>query len=221
MHIQKIFFLVLLIIPSLVLSQTNQLDAQGKKHGDWKVYFEGTKNPRFEGRFEHGKEIGEFKFYKKGFYDHPAAIMNFEKNKDSVNVTYYTQKGEPISNGKMVDRKREGKWVYFHQASDSIMMTEQYQEDKLNGLQQTYYKNGKLAEKTTYKGGEKNGTSLIFAENGQITRELNFKAGKLHGKATYFTPEGEKTMEGFYTEGNKSGIWKYYTEGKLVEEKEY
>jgi antitoxin component YwqK of YwqJK toxin-antitoxin module len=208
-------------VPITVFSQNNKTDKNGKKHGYWKVNFEGTSQPKFEGTFSHGKETGEFKFYKKGFYDHPAAIMNFEENKDSVDVTYYTQKGNPISTGKMIDRKREGKWVYFHQASDSIMMSEEYKNDKLDGLQKTYYKNGKLAEKTAYENGEKHGISLIYAENGQVTRELMYKNGKLHGRACYLNPKGEKIREGFYTEGNKSGIWKYYNEGKLVEEKEF
>lgn len=215
-----LFFLIFLL-PLIGSSQKNQLDDQGRRHGAWKVNFEGTGDPKFEGTFEHGQETGIFKFYKKGFYDHPSAIMNFEDGKDSVQVTYYTQKGKPISEGKMINRKREGKWLYYHQQSDSIMMTEVYKNDKLNGFQKTYFPNGKLAEKTSYSNGLKHGESFIYADNGQVTKQLNYKNGELHGQAVYYNLKGEKTIEGWYTEGIKSGDWKYYNDGKLESEQEH
>ena len=219
---KHLFFLfVSLYFSAICKSQNNQFDEQGRRHGAWKVDFEGTSNPKFEGKFEHGEEIGTFKFYKKGFYDHPTAIMDFEKGKDSVQVTYYTQKGYPISKGKMVDKKREGEWVYFHQESDSIMMTEEYKNDTLHGLQKTYFKNGNLAEKTEYSNGEKDGLSIIYADNGQITKKLNYKNGQLHGPAEYYTVKGVKTIEGFYSEGRKSGHWIYYEDGKIDSEEDY
>lgn len=202
-------------------AQRNQIDADGKKHGAWKVNFEGTQHPKFEGTFQHGEEVGEFKFYKKGFYMHPAAIMHFPEVEDSVSVTYYTQAGKPISDGKMIDRKREGKWVYYHQENDSIMMTEIYENDLLNGEQKTYFPNGELAEKTIYLNDIKHGISLIFADNGQTTKKLNYKEGKLHGSATYFSVEGVKTIEGSYIDGRKTGKWIYYTDGEIEREEDY
>ena len=35
----------------------NQFDAEGKRHGVWKKNFEGTDQLRYEGEFDHGKEI--------------------------------------------------------------------------------------------------------------------------------------------------------------------
>lgn len=216
----RLIFLLILMVSGYTFSQ-NQVDSDGKRHGHWKVNFEGTSNPKFEGNFEHGQEVGTFKFYKKGFYDHPSAILNFEKGRDSVQATYYTQQGKPISEGKLIDRKREGKWVYYHQKSDSIMMTEFYRNDKLHGLQKTYYTNGQLAEKTSYVEGVRHGESCIYAKNGQATKQLNYQHGQLHGPVLHFTPKGEKTLEGNYTEGEKSGTWKYYIDGKLDREEEY
>ena len=47
-----------------VFSQSiNQLDAQGKKHGIWKGTYSDTGRPRYEGTFEHGKELGTFRFF--------------------------------------------------------------------------------------------------------------------------------------------------------------
>ena len=218
---QYILLTVLLSFSVLSFAQINQVDENGKKNGPWKVNFEGTSNPKFEGTFNHGKEIGEFKFYKKGFYDHPTAIMQFPEEEDSVSVTYYTQKGKPISKGKMLDRKREGKWEYYHQQSDSIMMTEVYKNDTLNGMQKTYFTNGNLAEETNYVNGEKDGSSKIYSENGKVTKKLNYKNGELHGSAIYYTPTGELLIEGNYSEGRKTGKWKYYEDGILDREEEY
>lgn len=216
------FYIILFLLFSTgIIAQKNQLDNEGRRHGSWKVNFEGTENPKFEGNFQHGKETGIFKFYKKGFYEHPAAIMNFEGAQDSVHVTYYTQKGKPISEGMMLEKKREGKWIYYHQKSDSIMMTEIYKNDKLNGSQKTYFPNGKLAEKTNYLNGKKDGESFIYADNGQVTKELHYKQGELHGPANYFTPEGIKTIEGQYTDGRKTGNWKYFSEGELEREEDH
>lgn len=218
---QYLYIVVSILFFTDTQAQKNQYDEEGNRHGYWQVDFEGTSKPKFEGNFNHGQETGEFKFYKKGFYDHPTAIMNFESDRDSVKVTYYTQKGKAISEGMMIDKKREGKWLYFHQESDSIMMTEVYKNDTLNGLQKTYFPNGKLAEKTNYQNGNKHEESLIYADNGQVTKKLQYKDGELHGAALYFTPTGDKLMEGSYTEGRKSGTWKYYSEGKLEREEDY
>ena len=115
----------------------------------------------------------------------------------------------------MVDRKREGKWLYYHQQSDSIMMTEIYKSDLLNGPQKTYYPNGQLAENTHYVDGKKHGESFIYTEKGQVTKHLNYKNGELHGPAVYYSADGEKIMEGSYVEGKKSGKWNYYENDKL------
>lgn len=218
MNKHKLNLIILLLLSFSVLGQVNQKDVNGKRHGKWQVNFEGTTNPKFEGNFDHGQRTGVFKFYKKGFYEHPSAIMDFGKGQDSVSVTYYTQTGKPISQGKMIDRLREGKWTYFHQMNDSVMMIEHYKNDKLNGFQETFYPDGKLAEKTHYVMGVMDGSSQIFAKNGQVLKDLHYSEGELDGKAVYYNPRGEMQMEGSYSKGSKTGIWKYYEDGKVTEQ---
>ena len=58
------FLSLFLIVTSLVYAQDiNQFDESGKRHGVWKKYFEGTKQLRYEGKFDHGKEVGKFLFH--------------------------------------------------------------------------------------------------------------------------------------------------------------
>lgn len=222
MNKQKLNYLILMLwLPLMGQAQVNQYDNQGKRNGHWKVNFEGTSQTKFEGNFEHGKETGKFKFYKKGYSKHATAIMHFSRDNDSVQVTYYAQNGSPISEGYMLNKKRTGKWVYYHKDSPDIMMTEMYQNGKLEGEQCTYFKNGKPTEKTMYHNGEKNGKSLIYNDTGQMLQQLHYTDGELDGPATYYNLDGEKIIEGQYVKGRKKGTWKYYENGKLKEEKEY
>ena len=198
------FSLTFLTIQSINAQEgPNLTDAQGKRHGEWKVNFPGSTQTKFEGTFNHGKETGKFKFYKKGYEKHPSAIMNFNTGSDSIAVKYYTQKGEVISEGMMLNKKRAGKWTTYHQGSDQIMMTEYYKNDILNGLQTTFFKNGKVGEKTNYVNGIKDGSSQIYADNGQLLQDLNYKNGELDGHQTYYKPDGSLVAEGDYKNGRR------------------
>ena len=63
---QKIYFVIILtlVLTNVNAQSINQFDANGERHGLWKKNFEGTDQPRYEGTFDHGKEVGIFKFYK-------------------------------------------------------------------------------------------------------------------------------------------------------------
>lgn len=216
-----ILLFVIGLLSTTCYSQENRKDSQGRRHGEWKLYFEGTSHPKLEGTYDHGKETGIFKYYKKGFYDHPSAIVDHFNGTDSVQVTYYTQTGKAISKGKMLNKKREGKWIYFHQDSDSIMMIEFYKDDKLDGTQTTFLTNGDPAEKTIYKDGVKHGESILYSTNGTIAKHWNYKNGVLHGSVKYYDSQGELSLEGQYENGEKTGTWKYYTNGELEKEESY
>ena len=214
------YLLLVFCLPLFAQEKINQTDEQGRRHGEWRVNFEGPTQLKFEGKFTHGEETGKFKFYKKGFQKHPTAIMEFQ-DATTAQATYYTQEGKPISQGKMRNKQREGTWVYFHNNSEDTMMVENYSNGKLNGLQTTYFPDGGTAEKTEYRNGEKHGESLIYGKNGQVLQHLNYRNGELHGKAIYYNATGEKIIEGEYREDLKTGNWRYFKDGKLKEEKDH
>lgn len=214
------YLLLIFCIPLFAQEDLNQTDEEGRRHGEWRVIFEGTNQLKFEGTFHHGKETGKFKFYKKGFQDHPTAVMEFQ-DATTAEATYYTQDGKPISQGKMKNKQREGTWVYFHNKSEDTMMMETYSGGELNGLQITYFPDGVTAEKTEYKNGKKHGESFIYGKNGQVLQHLNYKNGELHGPVSYYNATGEKLIEGEYQEDRKTGNWRYFKDGNLDEEKEH
>lgn len=197
----------------------NQLDADGKRHGKWKKRFENSNQIRYEGTFEHGKEIGEFKFYRPNSGKQPSAIKVFSKDHDTISITYYTKGGGIVSKGFLLGKTRVGTWTYYHQNSDKVMMVETYKEGKLNGEQLTYFDNGKLTEKTSFVDGKRTGKRFVYSEEGKVLKEFTYEDDKLHGWTKYYNTQGELIIEGNYKRDRKDGIWKYYKNGKLDEEK--
>ena len=176
-----------------------------------------------EGEFNHGKEIGLFKFYKlvkkKSVL---SATKLFNANDDSAEVKFLTSRGKSISDGKMVGKTYVGKWVYYHKNSDKIMTAEIY-DDKgvLQGERLVYYDNGQLAEKTTYIDGKIEGLSEVYSLKGVVLKTFIYENNELHGVSKAFNGKGELLSEGQFKRGKKTGVWKFYENNKLIEQKDF
>ena len=210
------FFFIL--TSSLLFAQQenlNQVDANGKRHGKWTKYFEGTEQIRYTGEFNHGQEVGTFKFYKKGNEDHPQATKTYTPNSDLVEVKFFTKKGKLLTEGQFKNKKRTGEWIYYHKGKDIIMMKENYLNDQLNGLKSIFYENGKIAEKQNYVNGVMHGENLVYGANGHLLQHYTYVNGTMHGLTKIYNPNGELYTEGNYKNGLRDGIWKFYENGKL------
>jgi len=218
-----LFYFLIFFTGTIVAQQYNQFDADGKRHGKWRKRYDNSDQIRYEGAFDHGKEIGEFKFYKPSSgNDSPTATKTFFKNNDTIRMKYFTAKGKVISEGGMIGKVRVGKWVYYHNGSTKIMMTEHYNPNgKLTGEQATYFDNGKLTEKTMFVDGKRQGKRVMYSEKGTLLKEFFYENDKLHGLTKYYDTEGNLIIEGNYKRDRKDGIWKYYEKGKLKEEKSF
>jgi antitoxin component YwqK of YwqJK toxin-antitoxin module len=126
-------FLSFSCVTILGAQEVNKLDTNGERHGLWQKNYGGTDQIRYEGTFEHGKEIGTFKFYCEDCKKVPMAVKEFELGSDIVDVKYYTPKGTLVSQGKMEGKNRVGEWLYFHKNSSKVMTSEFYKNGKLNG----------------------------------------------------------------------------------------
>jgi len=219
---QLVYIFFLSCIPwGIFGQQINQMDANGKRHGVWKKYYEGSKKLRYEGTFDHGKEMGEFKFYKPSSKNQPTAIKIYEPDNDTVKVSYFTAKGILISKGAMCNKKREGKWHYFHRNSEKVMTEETYDNGLLQGEKLVYFPDGTLTEKTIYDKGKREGKSFVYSEEGVVIKAFTYENDELHGRVAYFTSKGVLMIEGDYKRDRKDGLWKYYEGGKLKEQKKY
>ena len=199
----------------------NSLDSQGRRHGLWKTFYDKDSTQiKFEGNFEHGKETGLFKFYDEGLKQ-PVATILFDPSTDTVEVKYLSQKGNIISEGKMINKQRIGSWKYYHKGSTKLLTEENYDQGKLQGPRVVYYESGEVAEKANYENGELHGERLLFSEKGVVLERLHYENGELHGLAQFYNGKGELLSEGHYKRDKHHGIWKYYENGKLKEEKNY
>ena len=215
--------LLFVIVTGFVSAQgVNQLDAKGDRHGKWKKNFEGTQVVRYEGEFNHGKEIGQFRFYKN-INGKPVLTATRDFSADGIaKVTFYASNKRIISEGLMNGKTYIGPWKYYHNNSNQLMTLEHYDNSGvLNGDRIIYYNNGQIAEQAFYKNGKIQGKSIWYAEDGTVIKEYIYDNGLLDGKASFYDKAGELIIEGVYRKDKKHGVWKYYENGKLKEEKDF
>jgi antitoxin component YwqK of YwqJK toxin-antitoxin module len=213
----KFLYLLLLFSLSMFAQETNKLDSNGEKHGNWKGIYEVSKRLRYEGVFEHGKEIGVFKFYDDTKDKKVIATREFNSKDNSCYTIFYNQKGNKVSEGRVINKQFEGEWKYYHENSAVIMTLENYSKGKLQGVRKVYYKSEKIAEETTYKNGVKEGIYKKYTENGVVLEESNFKNNQYEGLAIFKTADNQLAGQGTFKNGKKVGMWKILEKGKLID----
>ncbi|NDP28383.1 MAG: hypothetical protein GZ087_13305 [Flavobacterium sp.] len=217
----KLFLGFLLLMNIAVFSQAgcNKLDDKGNKNGLWKGVYPDTKNPKYEGTFDHGKEVGIFTFFDNTRTKIIIATREFNPKDNSAYTIFYDQLKNKVSEGKVVNKLYEGQWKYYHKASKKIMTIENYSKGNLEGLRSVFYTSGKIAEEMNYKNNLKNGFYKRYTESGIIIEESNYKNNQFDGLAIFRDPDdGNIVSKGKFVNGKKSGIWQFFNKGKLIKE---
>ena len=219
-NIYLAFILTLTLTLCNAQKSVNQFDKEGKRHGLWTKNYHNTDQKRYEGIFEHGKEIDTFKYYTLSSGKSVLSAIKVFNIKDSLaDVKFFTSKKKVISKGKMNGKRYVGKWVFYHKNSEAKMIVEHYNDEgNLDGERHVFYKNGKTAEQVNYKNGKLDGISYWYSESGKLLRESHYKGDKLDGNTINYDANGDVASEGNYSENKKVGIWKYYKAGKIRKE---
>jgi len=205
-----------LLTPSLVRAQVNEYDENGKRHGVWKKYYQNDRI-RYQGQFNHGREVGTFKYYSASSSEFPTAIKVFNDTSTIAEVSFFTEKGTLMSKGRMDGKMRIGKWEYYHEDGKSIMSEEHYVNDKLNGPFKTFYETGKPTEIAYYKDGLLDSVYRKYSIKGHLFQHFTYKDGKLNGTAVYYNRKtGELTTKGQFKDDLRVGTWENYVDGELV-----
>ncbi|WP_264520676.1 toxin-antitoxin system YwqK family antitoxin [Flavobacterium sp. N1994] len=212
------YIIVLLLTSISVCAQDfNKLDEAGKKHGIWKGIYKESNRPRYEGTFDHGKEVGIFKFFDDTKAGTVIATREFNAKDGSCYTIFYNQNKNKVSEGKVINKQFDGEWKYYHEDLPTIMTQEFYKNGKLEGIRKVFYQSGKIAEETSYKNGIKEGKYKSYAENGIVLEESIYKNGEYDGLAIFKDPNNQIVGQGLYKEGKKVGMWKVLVKGKLKE----
>lgn len=217
----KFILIITLSISSLVQSINaqeglNQLDEKGERNGVWKKYYTNDRI-RYIGTFEHGREVGTFKYFSASSSDNPIIIKKYNTNDNLADVQFFTTAGILESEGLMNGKKREGKWLFYHNNGKSIMGEENYTNGKLNGVYKTFFPNGELTEVTSYKNGLIDGNYKKYSIKGLLYNDFNYKGGKLNGMAIYYSRKtGDLIKKGPFKNDMRVGTWENYVDGELV-----
>ncbi len=194
----------------------NQVDAEGNRHGMWKKYYNNDR-VRYAGKFEHGKEVGVFKYFSASNSDYPILVKEYKENSELAKVSFFTPSGALESKGLMKGKEREGEWLYYHADGKSIMSEENYVDGKLDGDYKTYYQSGELTEVTSYKNGVLHGNYKKYAIKGFLYQDFNYAKGQLNGMAIYYSRKtGDLIKKGPFKDDLRVGTWENYVDGELI-----
>ncbi len=217
---QKVKFIIFLTFFNLTFypqKAINSLDSNGLRHGDWKGYYEKSKNLRFEGNFNHGKETGVFIYYADSDKNIVMATRKFDNFNNALTM-FFDEKKNKVSEGNVTNKLREGIWTYYHKNSKAVMTIENYIHDKLEGIRKVFYIDGIVAEECNYKDGLKEGISKKYSKKGKLIEESIFSKGVLEGVYKVYDESGDIVITGKFKNDLKKGMWYYYEKGKLVKQ---
>ena len=100
-----IFFLFFLNVFGIQAQNSyNKLDEKGEKNGPWKGVYSDTKNLKYEGTFEHGKEVGVFTFYDNTKTKIVIATREFNSKDHSAYTIFYDQLKNKVSEGNVINK---------------------------------------------------------------------------------------------------------------------
>lgn len=216
---KKVFLLLLSLCVTVIsfAQELNQVDAKGKKQGEWKKYFSNGEL-RYEGQFKDDIPYGEFVYYSP--YKYVIARTVFMKDGVSY-TTMFHKNGAKRAFGKNVDEKKDSVWTYYDR--DGVMISQDtYIEDVKSGLSQVFYPSGKVTEEVPWVNGVKNGEWKQYYEDGQVMSVIKYVNGLVEGEAMYFHPDGKVNIKGTYQNDLPTGVWEYYDlKGELIRKVTY
>lgn len=219
MYKKKLFFLIFSMPLFIFAQEINKLDAQGKRHGFWEKRYDSGR-VRYSGTFNHGKETGEFLFYEnKIINNYPTIKKVFDDHSDKALVVFYDLYGKKKSEGSMLGKKRVGTWKYYN-PQGKLILTENYENNLLQGKRTVFYTNDSIAELSEYKNGKLDGVTTRFSKDGIKLHEMSYQEGLLHGRTKFYEVNGDLKETGLYYKDYKVGKWDFYIDGKYMGFKE-
>ena len=200
-------------VSNLSFSQeaVNRTDSKGLKQGKWVARYPGG-SLKYEGTFDQGKPIGEWKRYHEN--GKTKALMSYRPNSDRVFASLFDEEGKLYAKGIFEGALRDSTWNFF--SGDQLVQAENYLQGKKEGLATGFDRNGKVMSEKEWKNDLPDGKSIEYYSTGVKRNEITYVAWKKNGAAMFYDENGVKSMEGSYRDDLSDGIWKVFDkEGKL------
>ncbi|MFT6747364.1 MAG: antitoxin component YwqK of YwqJK toxin-antitoxin module [Glaciecola sp.] len=211
-----LFFSLIISVSTFAQDDINQVDAKGKKHGQWIVKHKNGKI-KHETNFVHGTASGLSMRYNTG--GKKTSKMMLSNNGTIARGVLFHNNGNIMADGKYSEKKKDSTWN-FYALSGVKIRTEKYNNGILNGQLTTYYKNGNIKAETTYNKGIAEGLQEEFYANGNIRSSKKVVGGKTEGPFKLYYDNKVYRIIGHYANGKKNGKWKYYSPRLKVEKEE-
>lgn len=198
------------------LVQSGVMDTDGTRRGEWvELYPDSTL--RAQGLYLNGKRSGTWKFYYPGeVLEQEGEYRNgqlegtwiwyypngkIQKQEDFMagvpegRYVEYDEKGNVIASGSYFEGMKSGKWK---EQSGDVLSEGEYRNDRQVGEWTSYYSNGKMAFKGTFKAGYPDGEQYFYYRNGRLREIQSYSGGIRNGVWKKFLDTGELFFEEKY-----------------------
>lgn len=205
---------------SIFAQSVNQTDDRGRKQGKWlKTYKSGS--IRYEGQFRDDMPYGTFQYYYPT--GEREAVNEFSEDGIIANSKVYYQNGNLLAEGKYINQKKEGIWLYYSEPDNKLLTRENYKAGKIHGERKSYYaETGNILENFIYENGLKNGPYKKYFPDGNVMTEGSYLKGELQGEFVSFYPNGQVQVRGNYNNGRQIGNWEYFDEsGQMLTKEDF
>jgi len=198
----------------------NSIDDQGRKQGEWKKYWDESKQAlQYKGTFVNDKPVGQFWYYYPG--GGVRAIIE-HLNINQAYVTFYFENEEVMSEGMYLDQKRDSTWVNYNQQGLTVSM-EKFRKGKLNGKKLTFYLQNqiergevKVLSETHYKDSLKSGPYRELFSSGNVRLSGQYYLDKPSGVWRKFEINGMCIQSFQFKNGLKHGWVINYNEQQEI-----
>jgi len=202
------------------IGQLNQVDAQGRKQGEWVQHFDGSEFGhivRYKGQFKNDKPIGKFVYY------YPTrkvrAVITHEENSTRSEAYFYHDNESLAAYGIYRNGLKDSVWTNFL-PSGHYSSSETFKNDVLHGEKIIYYgpevavnKQRIILRKDMYANGRLNGEFVEYFPDGVLKAKGKYKDGVLDEVVMRYHPNGRPMFEERWKYRKKHGLWKTFDEG--------
>ncbi|MEM7163259.1 MAG: hypothetical protein AAF487_12555 [Bacteroidota bacterium] len=198
-----LFILFALVVDA---QEFNRIDAEGRKQGPFKKYYESAKDRVFyTGQFKDDLPVGIFVYYYKN--GEKKSVMNYEAN-GLVRSEVYSEAGDLIAKGNYVNREKDSLWIYMNEGQ--IKSIENWSKGKKNGLEAIFYNGRDTTEVKFWKEDQLHGPFKQYFLDGSLKMSTQMVQNAYEGETVFYHENGKLNMKGKYVSGYRNGSWYHY-----------
>jgi TonB family protein len=135
-----------------------------------------------------------------------------KKKKGKVTTSHSNNKRASV--GRVSNYQKQGLWKYWDE-NGTLIRTEVYKNDTLNGLYTKYTSNGQKLSEGNYSNGKRNGKWLEWYPDGKLHASVSYLNGQYHGLFQNWYPNEQLMQEGLYENGTQISYKNWYENGRL------